>query len=320
MNDRKSLPAQRQSTNRKDRAPFYHPYNLLGLAVVVAASAATLSLWILVAGLVIEAVYLVVSSTMGLRSTSNIAVPGAHAGEKGRPTANATPRAFSAAGSSAKSPADMCCERLERLEAAYRLVGLQMDSRYPHSSDILNHLELLMDRYSFFDEKLDLFGDRLQVIAREARTMSSEHPVAPGVVELQLVYSLGDRHESGSIEERVELFMKQAHDGFERELREVAWQRDRTRDGVRLHALDQRAQAVLQRNRQVDKIGKTILNLHYEMQLLDKKFDLLSHELGSRRPEQVLADVRALVLQAQSLTRTVEELEPLTESVEYAAA
>lgn len=339
------------------------PFNLLGLSICVAISAATLTPWPVLIGVVLEIVYLALAASKGSKTTEAKQVsedrphfvppavaPPAAAPPAAvvvtmpapitRPTqvetppppsifstleASLTASTSSKASASADSPSSDPLSgdlqsRYLRLEATFRLIQLQLDPQTPGHRELLEHLSFLMDRFVYFASKQDMLHERLQSIASDARTLRSPISPAAGVVDLQLVYAAGETGEYRTLDEWVHAKMKLAHDGYEQALRDVAWRRQERVGEAHDPALEVHARHLLRCNKNVDKIGKTLLNLHYELQLLDKRFSMTSEEISTRRFEQVLADVKALVLQTQSLTRTVDDIEPFESASEYAAA
>jgi hypothetical protein len=338
-------------TDRVNRA-MRNPYNVLALAVMVAVGAIALSVWPIIAAFVLEAAYLGAAAlrqppadasdapkaglSANLAHASTGRKLGASRGQPaGPPRTGIMPRKAAALRGitpvrggtpSMKKPAGQTASELLgdgneqrlRIEAAYRLIELQADGSNPVIKELLSQLAYLLERFVFFSETRDQFEDLLQTIAAEAKALPSAATVS-WVPDLQLVYADGES-ECASFEARVQRWIKQAHDGFERELKEIAWNKRETRDPVLDAKCEQRAQVLLRRNRYTDKIGKTLLNLHCAIRLIEKRFDAINLELSTRSSEHVLSDVKALVLQTQSLSRSVDEFLPPEESVEYHAA
>jgi hypothetical protein len=310
------------------------PYNILGVSVSIAVSAMLLSPWPVAVGIVAELIYLAVAcGLMPKPSRRNADVDDQQSGV--RTVLMPRFRAQSSDSSPAEvdsrkrdpdclPPADLLTGDVQgrylRLEATFRLIQLQLDQSEPPHRELLEHLRFLMDRFVYFAAKHETLHERLQAIVADARSLRPTVSPAAAMVELQLVYAAGETGEYRSLDEWVQAKMKVAHDGYEQALREVASQRDQRGDQAPDIRFEAHARHLLRCNKNVDKVGKTLLNLHYELQLLDKRFAMTSEEISTRRFEQVLADVKALVLQTQSLTRTVEDIEPFESASEYAAA
>lgn len=307
------------------------PYNILGLSVAIAGSAIFLTPWPLAIGVVAEGVYLAAACgvfTTSLASSVTTAVR--RQADAADLSAQSAVNATTVSTRRSSDPQPICLPpadlltgdvqgRYLRLEATFRLIQLQIDQNAPSHVELLEHLRFLMDRFVYFASKQETLHERLQTVAADARSLRP--PVSPtaGMVDLQLVYAAGETGEYRSLDEWVQAKMKVAHDGYEQALREVAQRREQMGTGSDIR-IEAHARHLLRCNKNVDKVGKTLLNLHYELQLLDKRFAMTSEEISTRRFEQVLADVKALVLQTQSLTRTVEDIEPFESASEYAAA
>jgi len=317
---------------RAERA-IRSPYNIFGVSISVAVSAIFLSPWPLAVGIAAELIYL--AAACGLvrmperrrveyqRQPSEVhTLPPPR--PKAQPSENASGADSRKRDADCLPPADLLTGDIQgrylRLEATLRLIQLQLDLSEPPHSELLAHLRFLMDRFVYFASKQEALHERLQAIVADARALRPAVSPAAGMVELQLVYAAGETGEYRTLDEWVQGKMKVAHDGYEQALREVAFQREKCGDEAPDIRFEAHAKHLLRCNRNVDKVGKTLLNLHYELQLLDKRFAMTSEEISTRRFEQVLADVKALVLQTQSLTRTVEDIEPFESASEYAAA
>ena len=311
------------------------PYNILGVSVSIAVSAMLLSPWPLGVAIVAELIYLAAACRRqmpvpGRRSVDasdqqsgirTLVMPRPKAQTSDNTTADVDRRKRDA---DSLPPADLLTGDVQgrylRLEATFRLIQLQLDQSEPPHRELLEQLRFLMDRFVYFASKQETLHERLQAVVADSRALRPAVAPAAAMVELQLVYAAGETGEYRSLDEWVQAKMKVAHDGYEQALREVAFQREQRGDQAPDIRFEAHARHLLRCNKNVDKVGKTLLNLHYELQLLDKRFAMTSEEISTRRFEQVLADVKALVLQTQSLTRTVEDIEPFQSASEYAAA
>lgn len=74
--------------------------------------------------------------------------------------------------------------------------------------------------------------------------------------------------------------------------------------------LDKRVDVLRQRHEYVGKIGKILINLGHQMDLLEDSFGLINDQIRAQSPEQVLADIEGVVYQTDSMTRLLDELAP----------
>ena len=75
--------------------------------------------------------------------------------------------------------------------------------------------------------------------------------------------------------------------------------------------LEKRKDVLERRHEYIDKIGKILTNLQYQLELLEDTFGLINDQIRARSPEQVLADIEGVVYQTDSMTRLLEELGPI---------
>jgi len=81
-----------------------------------------------------------------------------------------------------------------------------------------------------------------------------------------------------------------------------------------------RVEVLEQRASYVGKIGKILVNLGHQMELLEDSFGLINDQMRARSPEQVLADIEGVVYQTDSMTQLLEELAPYQQSTEEQSA
>ncbi len=74
--------------------------------------------------------------------------------------------------------------------------------------------------------------------------------------------------------------------------------------------LEKRVDVLRQRHEYVGKIGKILINLGHQMDLLEDSFGLINDQIRAQSPEQVLADIEGVVYQTDSMTRLLDELAP----------
>jgi len=110
----------------------------------------------------------------------------------------------------------------------------------------------------------------------------------------------------------------QAH--YDREIATVNATREAEPDENTKAILDKRKDVLERRREYIDKIGKILTNLQYQLELLEDTFGLINDQIRARSPEQVLADIEGVVFQTDSMTRLLEELAPLDQMADRLAA
>ena len=84
--------------------------------------------------------------------------------------------------------------------------------------------------------------------------------------------------------------------------------------------LEKRKDVLERRHEYIDKIGKILTNLQYQIELLEDTFGFINDQIRARSPEQVLADIEGVVFQTDSMTRLLEELAPFEQMAGRLAA
>jgi len=75
-------------------------------------------------------------------------------------------------------------------------------------------------------------------------------------------------------------------------------------------------QQVLTRRREfIVRLSDMLVNLRHQMELIAETFGLINDEMRARSPEQVLADIDQVVLQATSLTDALDQVTPTDQVV-----
>lgn len=69
-----------------------------------------------------------------------------------------------------------------------------------------------------------------------------------------------------------------------------------------------RTDVLKRREEFVGKIGKILLNLNHQSQLVEDTFGLINDEIRARSPEQILSDIEEVVIATDTMSSTLEEL------------
>ncbi len=69
-----------------------------------------------------------------------------------------------------------------------------------------------------------------------------------------------------------------------------------------------RADVLSRRNDHVAQMGKAIVNLDLQVQLIEDTFGLINDEVSTRNPDQVIGEIDSLMLQTETLTKTLQEI------------
>lgn len=79
--------------------------------------------------------------------------------------------------------------------------------------------------------------------------------------------------------------------------------------------LTKRKEVLTRRREFVVRLSDLMVNLRHQMELIAETFGLINDEIRARSPEQVLADIDDVVMQATSLTDALDDLTPVEQVV-----
>ena len=282
------------SKRNRYRDAFQEGGNLIGLTSLVAVSAALLSPLPLLAGLVIEAAYLLFvpdsrwyDSRIARRNDAQV--------EQRRQQLKA--QTFVQLDSEMQG-------RFTRLEEIRTQINAQAQDDKKWFMTVLRKLDYLLEKFLLFAGKeagfrryigsvwTDQCGNQRRVAPRSPDDMTapSANRAAQMVTEVQTSY----KHE---IEQTQALQAKET-------------------DTNTKAVLDKRIQVLQQRSEGVGKIGRILTNLQYQLALLEDTFGLINDQIRARSPEQVLADIEGVVDQTDSMTQLLEELAPYEQTTD----
>jgi hypothetical protein len=79
--------------------------------------------------------------------------------------------------------------------------------------------------------------------------------------------------------------------------------------------LGKRKEVLSRRREFIIRLSDMMVNLRHQMELIAETFGLINDEMRARSPEQVLADIDEVVMQATSLTDALDSLTPMDQVV-----
>jgi len=292
--------------------------NLLGIATTVALSAAFVNPLPLLAGLVLEAAYLVLVPDSPWYRTRLTARQKAEL-EKQR-------QAFKAQ-ILPTLRAEMQ-QRYARLETMREQIAVQTEPEQKWFSDMTPKLDYLLDKFLVFASKEAMFlqylrnvrdevcgGDRSAVAAprqsssdgdgRKARSAAPAEDTAAKPLPLPLDQTQRWGQQTVAL----------VHAEYTKELEELNQELESEQDVSTQAVLKKRVEILARRSEFLGKIGKMLLNLGHQLQLLEDTFGLINDQLRARTPEQIVADIDEVISQTDSMTRVLEELAPYEQMV-----
>ena len=309
--------------NKKNalRNALSHPYHLVAAAGVCSISVAMLEVRPLIAGVALEAVYLTCSLLIarGIR----IQVGGSSA----QPIQ--APAAKSEAGPPKKQPLAIAetdhatgmrssrAEQISHLDATFRLIGMRMETERTAQPDMIEGLTALREKFQLFARSEFEHEMRLQRYSSDAHEEAKHIRDVPAsgldafAPPLRLIHDASaDKGPEGEKAVDTRRTVRELLSHYDWQLREITWQREQLPSGSQASRdLEAHAFSVLKRRKYIDRAGTLLTSLHYEMDLIVRKFEATSTEIGTRQPNQILSDIKALLLQTEAVTRSLRELE-----------
>ena len=207
-------------------------------------------------------------------------------------------------------------QRYARLEATRAQIaeGMQPDAKW--FSDVTPRLDSLLEKFLVFAGKESTFLQYLRGLRNEisdeelAAIKDRSAPATEPQPDATPVPSQLDPTQRWG-QQTVEL-VKAAYaheqEGLNRELADA-------RDEGTQVLLKKRAEILAKRTDYLVQIGKILLNLGYQLQLLEDTFGLINDQLRARAPEQIVADIDNVIFQTDSMVKVLDELAPYEQMV-----
>lgn len=307
------------------QAAFKEGYNLVGLTTAVAASVALLNPLPLLAGLVVEAAYLLFvpdsrwyEARVARKFDAEVDARRQRLRTEVLPSLRTELRV-----------------RFERLESTRAQIAGHPDSSEAWFAQILRKLDYLLEKYLLFGSREAQFRAYLQSVLEEVRHAAPRSDAEQAGFIIEVTEHGGKRRvrgraHPGKVDDDRPPEAELPRDPADRWARltvdEIQDHYDEEADAVRrllsgeqdpaTQAILQKRAEVLQRRRDgIGKIERILLNLNQQLRLLEDTFGLINDEIRARSPEQVLADIEEVVGQTESMTRLLEEIAPYEQMI-----
>jgi len=261
-------------------------YNTIGLASLVALSAATLNPLPLIVGVVAEAAYLLFVPDSKWYAER---VEEKYDGEVAKRRDNLKREVL-------PTVSGMTADRFLRLEHVRTQIDTQTGGDRKPYRQVLRKLDYLLEKFLLFGQKQSQFQAYLNNLLYEVTGKAVDDPNKRQVVE-------PGEDWARSTAERIQNHYKD----------EIARTDERLGTETNFHttAIMEKRKEVLQRRAEyVERIAETLTNLGHQLELMEDTFGLINDEIRARSPEQVLADIDGVVSQTDSLTERLEEVAP----------
>jgi hypothetical protein len=307
------------SENRLVQA-FKEPANMVGIATALSASAATLSVVPLLAGLVAEAAYL-------------LFVPDSkwyHDKQKAREAVKEQARKDALRGEVLPMLRPEMEARFLRLEKMRSDIAGQTVEGESWFRDLVAKLDYLLEKFLLFARSEVQFRNYLRSVQEEVRGVARPVP-PPRVSERVPVHDKRgnrrgpqksdqpapevDRAPHDPSNRWIEEAIRQVSEHYTSEIASLQAATEAEQDPNTRAVLEKRTDVLQRRQEHVGKIGKILTNLNHQLELLEDSFGLINDQIRARSPEQILADVDEMVWQTDTMTQVLEEIAPYEQLV-----
>jgi hypothetical protein len=210
-------------------------------------------------------------------------------------------------------------ERFARLEQTRQQIDSQCQEDKTWFREVLRKLDYLLEKFLLFAEKEAEFHAYLEQLHMELRggrqdaniwTRDAEGPrsrrsaSAPSnekpFTKSSLDAPLSDKWTQQTIDD---VGAHYAEEG-ERLRKSLETETDEATRSI----VQKRIDILERRNEFVGKIGRILINLNHQLQLVEDTFGLINDEIRARSPEQILADVEEVVVATDSMASSLQEL------------
>ncbi len=306
-------------------AAFKESHNAVGMVTAVALSFGLLSPIPLLAGLVMEAAYLLIVPDSKWYAARLARQFDADIEERRRKLKEAIVPTLRL---------DLQ-ERFGRLEETRKQIDdhSQQDKRW--FLEVLRKLDYLMEKFLLFGQKEAQFRTYLERLHTEVvgntfdLNFEGEEPISnrsrrkrqnDNEVTRRPLWGVGaDTAPDGDDQwgqrtaEEIQARYKQEREGIEQVLTTETDESNRAALTMRMDILSRRAEFA-------GKIGKILGNISHQLRLVEDTFGLINDEIRARSPEQILADIEEVVVATDSMSSALEELAPYERMVSSIAS
>lgn len=283
---------------------FKESANLLGMTGVVAASIIALNPVPLLVGLAAETAYLLFvpdskwyASRLGRRELDTVLL---------------RRRAFR--DQTLPQLRDRMRERYVHLETVGEQIRSQATTDKRYYGDVLPKLDYLLEKFLVFAAKEAQFRAYLRTIWEECRGVTAqsafEYPKGDPRSGTRPGGGPAKTPAPETVDAWVPKVVAEVQKHYEGEIENLTRLEEAEADSSTKAVLVKRIDVLQQRHEFVEKIGRILTNLNYQMELLEDTFGLINDQIRARSPEQVLSEIEGVVFQTDSMTQLLEELAP----------
>ncbi len=294
------------------REAFKENGNLIGLTAAAALSLAMLNPLPLIAGVVMEAAYL-------------LFIPDSKWYEKRLSTrfdAEVEARRQEVKTQVLPTLRPELQERFLKMEATRKQIEVQAEPNKAWFREVVRKLDYLLEKYLQIAAKEGQFRQYLQSLAAEMRKSSGGGFGTTSAYDLDTRRDRDRRREgkqplngvptpyAGSGERWVEQKVAEIQDFYTKEVEHISQLLEKTTEYDTQAVLEKRKEVIGRRQEFAGKMERILVNTSHQLQLLEDTFGLINDEIRARNPEQLLSDIEEVVITTDSMASTLEELAP----------
>ncbi len=293
------------------REAFKENGNLIGLTAAAALSLAMLNPLPLIAGVVMEAAYLLFVPDSKwyekrLSTRFDAEVEARRQGVKAQILPTLRPELQ---------------ERFLKMEATRRQIEVQAEPNKAWFREVVRKLDYLLEKYLQIAAKEGQFRQYLQSLAAEMRKNT-------GGFGTGSAYDLDTRRDRDkrrdgrqplsnpptpfvpSGERWIEQKVAEIQEFYTKEVEHITELLEKTTDYDTQAVLEKRKEVLGRRQEFAGKMERILVNTSHQLQLLEDTFGLINDEIRARNPEQLLSDIEEVVITTDSMASTLEALAP----------
>jgi hypothetical protein len=295
-------PEPKQSTGpeqppRRIQLAALEDFNLIGLASFAALSFASLSALPAIAGIAIEATYLlVVPKTRWFEDRVDAKYERVAALKRESIKRTLYPQL-----------SDEVRARFERLETARSQIRVEPGDQSRWYRAILRKLDYLMEKFLLFAIKDAQFRNYLVTVRQEASALgtgasAAAKPIRRAESRRQIESDGWAKSAVGEVQT--------AYDGESAAIDLMLVEDENLHNKA---ILLKRKDILLRRRIYVGRIGEILTNLSHQGRLIEDTFGLINDEIRARSPEQVIADIDDVIDSTDILTEALQKVAPFEE-------
>ncbi len=201
--------------------------------------------------------------------------------------------------------------RMNRLESTRKHMDDQVSNNTPRYQEVLVKVDYLMEKFLQFAGREQEFRQYLRSVLEECLDQAGAAPTARVSSKRVTEEYLPGEPPLDPADVWVHTMIEKIQKFFDEDLQALDSSRLQDPDDLSTNAIvDKRKEILLRRREYVGQIGKILVNLNHQLELMEDTLGLINDELRARTPEQVLADIDDVVYKADALMDILDEVAP----------